>query len=110
MLRVELFQSANSLGFVDIPLLDEKQESRLPQRTQTLTIGDFKFCFDANDPPTRIVGQTEYVSEVFLIQLIVFSCLPDILICYEEWIPMLATFRQLSAEVLANREKRKQTS
>lgn len=59
ILRVELLQSLSSLGLFDIPLLDAQQNSRLPSRTQTLNIGDFKLSFDAWDPPTRLVPQTE---------------------------------------------------
>lgn len=88
-------KSLSPIGHSDIPLIDTEQRSRLPTRTQTLTIGDFKVNFDSWDPSTRLAAQTD--------------SLPDILLCLEEWIPMLATFRQLTAEVLAERDRKQQT-
>lgn len=60
MLRVQLIQQSNQIiGHSDIPLLDAEQKSKLTSKTQTILIGDYKFCYDASDPPTRLTSQAE---------------------------------------------------
>uniref|UniRef100_A0A183CF93 Major sperm protein n=1 Tax=Globodera pallida TaxID=36090 RepID=A0A183CF93_GLOPA len=81
-------QSLHLVGRVEMELLDEKAKMTLPNRTHSFAFDDgVRFDFETADVPNR--------------EQIHADSLPDVLICDESWLPMLAIYRQLICETLS---------
>ncbi|KAI1726714.1 nephrocystin-1-like protein [Ditylenchus destructor] len=98
VLRIALRQAASGgeLGRVDLRLLDEQGKCCIPNRAQSHLFGDVRLSWEVSEVPARLVPQTD--------------CLPDVLICEESWVSMLAAFRQLMCDELAKMESLPQTT
>ncbi|KAI1728533.1 nephrocystin-1-like protein [Ditylenchus destructor] len=98
VLRIALRQvaSGGELGRVDLRLLDEQGKCCIPNRVQSHMFGDVRLSWEVTDVPARLIPQTD--------------CLPDVLICEESWVSMLAAFRQLMCDALAKMESLPQTT
>ncbi|KAH7721456.1 CBN-NPH-1 protein [Aphelenchoides avenae] len=94
VLKLELFSGTQSArvsnGTFEMALLNEVGQSVLPNRSYSERFGDYRVNFETTDLPSRTIPMADM--------------LPDVLICDARWIPMLATFRQVVAEKLAERE------
>uniref|UniRef100_A0A914HRG1 Uncharacterized protein n=1 Tax=Globodera rostochiensis TaxID=31243 RepID=A0A914HRG1_GLORO len=81
-------QSLHLVGRVEMELLDENAKMTLPNRTHSFAFDDgVRFDFETADVPNREQIHTD--------------SLPDVLICDECWLPMLAIYRQLICETLS---------
>ncbi|KAI6223185.1 SH3 domain-containing protein [Aphelenchoides besseyi] len=89
VVRIELLQGLSTLGYSDLRLLNEEGQNLLTNKNQVLNFGEnFKLNLEIAQPSNKLMLQADM--------------LPDILLCHESWIPMIAAYRQITAEVLAD--------
>ncbi|KAI6180801.1 SH3 domain-containing protein [Aphelenchoides besseyi] len=89
VVRIELLQGLSTLGYSDLRLLNEQGQNLLTNKSQVLNFGEnFKINLGIAQPSNKLMLQADM--------------LPDILLCLESWIPMIAAYRQVIAEVLAD--------
>lgn len=91
VLKIELFRHVTSCGTYEIPLLDSEGKCALKlNKPLDIKLNNYLITLDFIEPTPKQIGSVD--------------CLPDILICPEEWVEMIAQFRMVCARVLAEKE------